>query len=191
MAGLDSMEVPGTGLAVAQQKRKLRYSKLIAEAIRSLGERRGSSRQSIVRYIANNHLVNKASRTRINSMLKKMVARRDLIQTHGKGANGSFKMNKNIVPFVSAGGRKKRRKKRRGKKSKKGKKRSGRKGRRGKRRRRRKKGKKGKKRGRGRRGRRGKKRSKGKKGGKKARAGGSKRRSKPVTPLKMCMAPGI
>ena len=150
----------GLGQATIPQKR-ISYKKMITEAIESLKERRGSSRQSIVKYITSKYNLGRGSVTRINSMITKMSKNKQLLRTRGTLEDGAFKLGvKHSTPFASAG------RSRRGKGRRYGRKKRGRKGRRGRGgRRRKKKGKRGRKRkgrkakrGRKRKGRRGKKR---------------------------------
>ena len=147
------------------KKKKISYKKMVTEAIENLKERRGSSRQSILKFIVSKYALGRGSTTRINSMITKMFKSKQLIRTRGSLEDGAFKLNSgHMTPFASAGRSKRRgarsgRGKRRGKKSKK--RRGRRRGKRSK-----KKSKKGKKK--GKKGRRGKKR-KGGKGKKKKR----------------------
>lgn len=147
----------GLGQAVNKQKRTS-YKKMIAEAIEVLKERRGSSRQSIVKFITSKYGLGRGGSTRINSMITKMCKNKQLLRTRGTMEDGAFKLSiSHTTPFASAGRSRRGKSKRRGRKTR-GKKRKGRGSKRRKR-----KGRKGKKR-KVKKGRRGRKRKgKGKK----------------------------
>lgn len=67
---------------------------MVPEAITSLKERGGSSLQAIKKHIASNHKVDLDRLTPfIKKYLKSAVASGSLVQTKGKGANGSFKLS--------------------------------------------------------------------------------------------------
>jgi len=149
------------------KKKRRPYKDMVMEAIENLKERRGSSRQSILKFIVSKYALGRGSTARVNSVITKMFKSKQLLRTRGSLEDGSFKLNsKHMTPFASAGRSKRRgfrskssRSKRRGKKSKK--RRIKKRGKKSK-----KKGKKGKKR--GKKGKRVKKR-KGSKGKKKKR----------------------
>lgn len=69
-----------------------KYVDMITEAISSLKERNGSSRQAIVKYIKANHPVGTSADTHIKAALKRAVTSNVLVQTKGAGASGSFKV---------------------------------------------------------------------------------------------------
>ena len=71
-----------------------KYSDMIKQAISSLKERNGSSRQAIVKYIKANFKVSDGSDSHVKLALKRMVAGGDLLQPKGTGASGSFKLAK-------------------------------------------------------------------------------------------------
>ena len=69
-----------------------KYSEMIAAAIVALKERKGSSRQAILKYIQSNYKVKDSAATHVKSALKKGVAAGILKQVKGTGASGSFKL---------------------------------------------------------------------------------------------------
>lgn len=72
-----------------------KYSKMITDAITSLKERNGSSRQAIVKYILANFDVGKDERTANNHVkmsLRASIKNGSLKQSKGVGASGSFKL---------------------------------------------------------------------------------------------------
>ncbi|GIY33640.1 histone H1E [Caerostris extrusa] len=71
-----------------------KVSEMVVTAIISLKERGGSSLQAIKKHIASQHKVDMDRLTPfIRKFLKSAVAGGTLVQTKGKGANGSFKLN--------------------------------------------------------------------------------------------------
>ncbi|XP_070553141.1 histone H1-like [Ptychodera flava] len=67
---------------------------MIVAAIGNLKERNGSSLQAIKKYVAGNYKVDIEKITPfIRRALKAGVTKGDLVQTKGKGASGSFKLN--------------------------------------------------------------------------------------------------
>ncbi|XP_065071050.1 histone H1-like, partial [Rhopilema esculentum] len=71
------------------------YKDMVAEAIRILKERNGSSRQKIAKYLQSNYKGigdESALKRNLKASLKKLVASGSLIQTKGVGASGSFKL---------------------------------------------------------------------------------------------------
>ena len=88
-----------------------RTSEMVANAIKSLKERGGSSLQAIKKYIAANYKVDSEKLSPfIKKYLKTAVASGELVQTKGKGASGSFKLaatktEKATVPTAPARGR--------------------------------------------------------------------------------------
>ena len=71
-----------------------KYSEMIKQAVASLKERNGSSRQAIAKYVKANFKVSDGSDSHIKLALKRMVAGGDLVQVKGTGASGSFKLAK-------------------------------------------------------------------------------------------------
>ena len=126
--GMHPVETVGQPLS----KKKMSYKKMIAEAIENLKERRGSSRQAILKFIQSKYSLGRGSSTRINSAITNMFKSKQLIRTRGSLKDGAFKLNSgHLTPFASAGRSRRggRRGKSRGKriKGKKGKKRRGKK----------------------------------------------------------------
>ena len=74
------------------------YKEMIVAAITTLKERNGSSRQAIVKYITANYKVGDNSTVHVKLALKRMVTNKDLTQTKGTGASGSFKVVKKAEP---------------------------------------------------------------------------------------------
>ncbi|XP_047476772.1 late histone H1-like [Penaeus chinensis] len=75
------------------------YLAMVLEAVLALDDRRGSSRQSIVKYIAYQFgLDAKKSGGRVNQALKKALEMGILRQTSGSGVVGSFKIGNMDVP---------------------------------------------------------------------------------------------
>ncbi|XP_069936197.1 histone H1-delta-like [Cherax quadricarinatus] len=71
------------------------YSSMVAAAINDLNERRGSSRQAILKYIvAEYDISEKLASTHVKVALRRGVASGALRQMKGVGATGSFKINK-------------------------------------------------------------------------------------------------
>ncbi|MPC54164.1 Histone H5 [Portunus trituberculatus] len=72
------------------------YAVMIAEAIKALAERTGSSRQAILKYIVATYTVGdeKKAGVRLKLALKKQVQAGALKQVKGAGASGSFKLAK-------------------------------------------------------------------------------------------------
>ena len=68
------------------------YSVMITEAIETLKERGGSSRQAVLKYIQSNFKVGTSAPTHLKLSLKRLVAANTLIQVKGVGASGSFKL---------------------------------------------------------------------------------------------------
>ena len=67
---------------------------MVTAAVKTLKERGGSSLQAIKKYIAANYKVDVEKLAPfIKKYLKSAVTKGDLIQTKGKGANGSFKLS--------------------------------------------------------------------------------------------------
>ncbi|KAL7637580.1 UNVERIFIED_CONTAM: hypothetical protein RMT77_012309 [Armadillidium vulgare] len=72
-----------------------KYFIMISEAIKTLKERSGSSRQAIVKYIVSNYKIDeKTANTQVKLSLKREVESGSLKQVKGIGASGSFKLAK-------------------------------------------------------------------------------------------------
>ena len=69
-----------------------KYVEMIVAAIGALKERKGSSRQAIVKYLQANYKVSDAANTHVKLALKRGVVAGDLKQVKGTGASGSFKL---------------------------------------------------------------------------------------------------
>jgi hypothetical protein len=70
------------------------YSEMVTAAIAAQKERNGSSRQAILKYITANYKVNESASTHLKGALRRMTDKKELVQTKGVGASGSFKLNK-------------------------------------------------------------------------------------------------
>ena len=70
-----------------------KYADMIKAAITSLGERKGSSRQAISKYVKATYKVGETSDTHLKMALKRAVVAGLLVQVKGKGASGSFKLS--------------------------------------------------------------------------------------------------
>jgi len=91
-------DAPAPKKAAAKPKKPADHppvAEMVNTAIKSLGERKGSSLAAIKKYVAAN---NKVDMDRINPFirryLKKAVEDGKLVQTKGTGASGSFKLSK-------------------------------------------------------------------------------------------------
>lgn len=71
-----------------------KYIDMVSAAITSLKERKGSSRQAIVKFIKANYKVGENADVHIKMSLKRGVASGALSQPSGTGASGSFKVVK-------------------------------------------------------------------------------------------------
>ena len=70
-----------------------KYVDMVAAAIAALKERKGSSRQAILKYVCANYPVNDShANTYVKAALKSAVASGLLKQPKGTGASGSFKL---------------------------------------------------------------------------------------------------
>merc|ERR1739838_592546 len=68
------------------------YAAMIAAAIKGLGDKKGSSRQAILKYVVANNKVDAAkAAVRVRLALKKMIAAKKVVAAGKKGA-GSFKL---------------------------------------------------------------------------------------------------
>ena len=74
-----------------------KYSEMISQAIATLKERKGSSRQAIIKYIRANFKVGDNADNPIKQNLIRMVQNDSLIQAKGSGASGSFKLPKPVT----------------------------------------------------------------------------------------------
>lgn len=70
------------------------FAVMIAAAITSMKERKGSSRQAIEKYICANYKVGPKFAGPLKQALRKGVEAKTLVQTKGVGASGSFKVAK-------------------------------------------------------------------------------------------------
>ena len=71
------------------------YASMIIDAIKKLGDKKGSSRQAIVKYIVENNKVDATkAAVRINLALKKLIASKNVVAAAvaGKKGSGSFKL---------------------------------------------------------------------------------------------------
>ena len=74
------------------------YVTMIQEAIKSLQERGGSSRQKIFSFIKKNYSVGPNADTQVKLALRRAVKSGTLLQTKGTGASGSFKLGAKPKP---------------------------------------------------------------------------------------------
>lgn len=84
-----------------------KYIEMIVAAVAALKERKGSSRQAIVKYIKANYKVGDSADTHIKMALKRGVTGGVLAQVKGTGASGSFKLVKKEAPKKKAPAKKK------------------------------------------------------------------------------------
>ena len=70
------------------------YAVMIAAAVASLKDRKGSSKQAIGKYICANYKVGPTYNAHLKMALKRGVESGALVQTKGTGASGSFKIAK-------------------------------------------------------------------------------------------------
>ena len=70
------------------------FAVMIAAAVASLKERKGSSRQAIEKYICANYKVGPKYSSHFKMALRRGVENGALVQTKGAGASGSFKLAK-------------------------------------------------------------------------------------------------
>lgn len=75
-----------------------KYIDMITAAVVSMKERKGSSRQAIVKYIKANYKVGDNADVHIKQALKRGVVSGALVQSSGTGASGSFKVAKPAAP---------------------------------------------------------------------------------------------
>jgi len=69
-----------------------KYNEMITKAIDALGERKGSSRQAILKYISANFKVGDSANVHLKLALKRMVKANELKHVKGSGASGSFRL---------------------------------------------------------------------------------------------------
>lgn len=69
-----------------------KYQEMIAQAIGTLKERTGSSRQAILKYVQANYKVSDSASTHLKLALKRGVTGGEFKQVKGTGASGSFKL---------------------------------------------------------------------------------------------------
>ena len=75
-----------------------KYTEMIAAAVGALKERKGSSRQAILKYIQANYKVGDNAGTHVKLALKRGVISGSLTQAKGTGASGSFKLAVKVAP---------------------------------------------------------------------------------------------
>merc|ERR1712061_272503 len=69
------------------------YAAMIKAAVKALADKKGSSRQAILKYICANYKVDAAkAASRVRLALKKMIASKALVAAAGKKGAGSFKL---------------------------------------------------------------------------------------------------
>ncbi|MBY0580056.1 MAG: histone H1/H5 family protein [Rickettsiales bacterium] len=68
------------------------YKAMIVDAINSLKERKGSSRQAIAKHLKANNKVGDNVDSQVKINLKRMVVAGELVQVKGTGASGSFRV---------------------------------------------------------------------------------------------------
>lgn len=68
------------------------YKAMIVDAINSLKERKGSSRQAIAKHVKANNKVGENVDSQVKINLKRMVVAGELVQVKGTGASGSFRV---------------------------------------------------------------------------------------------------
>lgn len=74
-----------------------KYIDMISAAITSLKERKGSSRQAIVKFVKANYKVGENADVHVKMALKRGVTSGALTQPSGTGASGSFKVAKPVA----------------------------------------------------------------------------------------------
>ena len=73
------------------------YFDMVQAAIIALKDRKGSSRQAIVKYVQSNYNVGEKSDVHVKNCLRKGVQAKVLQQVKGTGASGSFKLTKKVA----------------------------------------------------------------------------------------------
>lgn len=94
LPGLAPSAKPKSSRVVRPRSNHPTYANMVREAITFMKNRKGSSRQAIERYVTSKWTLGKTSHTRLNTTLNRMVKDNWLLQPKGRGANGSFKINK-------------------------------------------------------------------------------------------------
>ena len=79
-----------------------KYSEMITAAIDALKARKGTSRQSILKYVQANFKVGDGATTHVKLALKRGVTSGSLKQVKGTGASGSFKLAEKPKPAKKA-----------------------------------------------------------------------------------------
>ena len=81
-----------------------KYADMIIAAIAALKERKGSSRQAILKYVVANNKVGEGANcnTHLKAALKRCVAAGSIKQVKGIGASGSFKLGEKPKPKANA-----------------------------------------------------------------------------------------
>lgn len=75
------------------------FAKMIAEAVKDLKEKKGSSRQAILKHIVAHHKIEeKVASVQVRRGLVSAVKAGHLSQTKGSGASGSFKLAEKVKP---------------------------------------------------------------------------------------------
>ncbi len=87
---------------VKKQAEHPKYSEMIEAAISALKERKGSSRQAILKYVIANYKVGDSASTHLKLALKRGVGGGALKQVKGAGASGSFKVAEKAKPKKKA-----------------------------------------------------------------------------------------
>nr|XP_002121210.1 histone H1.0 [Ciona intestinalis] len=86
---------------VAQKKEHPTYAEMIVAAIKALKDRKGASRQAIVKYIKANYKVGDNAATQCKHSLKRLVTSEKIVNTVGVGASGRFKVPQAAVPTTT------------------------------------------------------------------------------------------
>ncbi|XP_063717354.1 histone H1-delta-like [Symsagittifera roscoffensis] len=81
-----------------------KYDVMIKSAISELSEKGGSSRQAILKLITNKYTLGARANVNLNSTLKKLLESNEIIRAKSSatGANGSFKLPKNVKKDTSS-----------------------------------------------------------------------------------------
>ena len=78
------------------------YKAMIVDAINSLKERKGSSKQAIAKHVKANNKVGENVDSQVKINLKRMVVAGELVQVKGTGASGSFRIAAKPKPLKKA-----------------------------------------------------------------------------------------
>ena len=70
-----------------------KYADMIIAALSGMKERGGTSRQKIIKYIGANYKVGNGFEVQVRLAIKRMLKAKQLIQTKGTGAAGSFRLS--------------------------------------------------------------------------------------------------